>query len=35
VWGCGVYDSSLSIMKLVTIDDYEKGYENEDTLDIK
>jgi hypothetical protein len=35
VWGCGVYDSSLSIMKLATIDDYEEGYENEDTLDIK
>jgi hypothetical protein len=35
VWGCGVCDSSLGIMRLVTIDDCEEGHENEDTLDTK
>ncbi len=32
---CGVCDSSFGIMRLMTIDDYEEGYENEDTLDTK
>lgn len=35
MWGCGVCDSSLGIMRLVTIDDCEEGHENEDTLDTK
>ncbi len=35
VWGCGVCDSSLGIMRLVTIDDCEEGHESEDTLDTK
>ncbi len=35
MWGCGVCDSSLGIMRLVTIDDCEEGHESEDTLDTK